>query len=176
MIDTFALCGKSTWEKILLPKLFKQTMVEFSFLVTNLTFQGSDSSLAEREELMPAWGPWLTGSPRSHIHLEISWHCLSLCPLLWQHSEQGLWQGGRVVAEPRHVAEAAGANEAWHTLWGHFAVIAAWLRWPLLQTLVFPLVWACLWWQSSPRGWASFDSLDMAGLGKGTGFTQKNYF
>lgn len=43
MIDTFALCGKSTWEKVLLPKLFKQTMVKFSFLVTNLTFQGSDS-------------------------------------------------------------------------------------------------------------------------------------
>lgn len=54
MIDTFALCGKITWEKI---KLFKQTVVKFSFLVTNLTFQGGDSPLAEREELMPTWGP-----------------------------------------------------------------------------------------------------------------------
>lgn len=53
MIDTFAFCGKITWEKILLPNLFKQTMVKFSFLVTNLTFQESDSSLAERKELMP---------------------------------------------------------------------------------------------------------------------------
>ena len=48
MIDTFACCGKSTGEKILLPNLFKQAMVKFSFLVTNLTFQESDSSLAER--------------------------------------------------------------------------------------------------------------------------------
>lgn len=57
MIDTFALCGKSTWEKITVPKLFKQTVVKFSFLVTNLTFQGGDSFLAESEELMPTWGP-----------------------------------------------------------------------------------------------------------------------
>lgn len=47
MIDTFACCGKSTGEKILLPNLFKWATVEFSFLVTNLTFQESDSSLAE---------------------------------------------------------------------------------------------------------------------------------
>lgn len=47
MIDTFACCGKIIGEKILLPNLFKQAMVEFSFLVTNLTFQESDSSLAE---------------------------------------------------------------------------------------------------------------------------------
>lgn len=48
MIDTFACCGKSTGEKILLSDLFKQAMVEFSFFVTNLTFQESDSSLAEK--------------------------------------------------------------------------------------------------------------------------------
>lgn len=48
MIDTFACCGKSIGEKILLPNLFKQAVVEFSFFVTNLTFQESDSSLAEK--------------------------------------------------------------------------------------------------------------------------------
>lgn len=99
MIDTFALCGESTWDKILLPKLFEQTMVKFSFLVTNLTFQGSDSSLAEREELMPAWGPWLTGSPRSRIHLKISWHSRSLYTLLWEHTKEWLQHSERMVGK-----------------------------------------------------------------------------
>lgn len=133
MIDTFALCGKSTWEKILLPKLFKQTMVKFSFLVTNLTFQGSDSSLAEREELMPAWGPWPTDSPRSHIHLEISWHCLSLCVLLGQLT------GGAV-------AEAAEGNDPGHTLgtlcW--FCCMAE-VASDSFSLWFLPLVWAYLW-------------------------------
>lgn len=39
MIDTFACCGKSTGEKDSTPNLFKQAMVKFSFLMTNLTFQ-----------------------------------------------------------------------------------------------------------------------------------------
>lgn len=82
-MDTFACCGKSTGEKILLPNLFKRAMVEFSFLVTNLTFQESDSSLAE------------TGTeehnvlevPKSQVCYGIPLHMLELqgCP------EKGGW-------------------------------------------------------------------------------------
>lgn len=39
---------KSIGEKILLPNLFKQAIVKFSFWVTNLTSQESDSSLAAK--------------------------------------------------------------------------------------------------------------------------------
>lgn len=137
MIDTFAFCGKSTWEKILLPKLFKQTMVKFSFLVTNLTFQESDSSLAEREELMPAWGPWLTDSPKSHIHLKISWHPHSVCVLLWQRTKEWLQHSGGMMGKPEHVT--------WQSLF--------WDKWSLSDTLerllLFLLLhgWAGLWFK-----------------------------
>lgn len=55
---------KSTGEKILLPNLFKQAMVKFSFLVTNLTSRESDSSLAE----MWAEKCSFLEAPKSQVH------------------------------------------------------------------------------------------------------------
>lgn len=68
MIDTFACCGKSIGEKILLPNLFKQAMVKFSFSVTNLTSQESDSSLAARWAEKHSF----LEAPKSQIHFGIS--------------------------------------------------------------------------------------------------------
>lgn len=156
MIDTFALCGESTWDKILLPKLFEQTMVKFSFLVTNLTFQGSDSSLAEREELTLVWGPWLTVSPRSRIHLETSWRPCSLCILLWQHTKERPQHSRRMMG--KH--DQATRQSLFWDKWSLSDILERLLLFLFLHGRVglwfklivfFSLVWSYLQWQSSPR-------------------------
>lgn len=127
MIDTFALFGKSTWEKILLPKLFKQTTVKFSFLVTNLTFQGSDSRLAERGrnwcllgvldlQILPGV-PWI-------------WKCGTACPCGAPLAVPGQEGDGR--------AWGCWDKRGWHIVWGHFAVAAACLKWLCLNSVLFP--------------------------------------
>lgn len=151
MIDTFALFGKSTWEKILLPKLFKQTMVKFSFLVTNLTFQGSDSSLAERGrnwcllgvldlQILPGV-PWI-------------WECGPACPC-----DAALCQGRRVMAEHGAAETNEGGTYSGDTL---LLLLHAWgalLKLCFFLGLSSPL--------AQPQRLSMFDSLEMAGEGKG---------
>lgn len=106
MIDTFACCGKSIGEKILLPNLFKQAMVKFSFLVTNLTFQESDSSLAERWAEKHSF----LEAPKSRIHFGNS------LDALWPQ-----WCPQQVAAraevwEARHGAWWEHSGKSWHVI------------------------------------------------------------
>lgn len=172
MIDTFACCGKSTGEKILLPNLFKQAMVKFSFLVTNLTFQESDSSLAER------WA-------EKHSFLE-ALKCQipvgnSDCPLASVAPSAGSCgaeaggakreRGGRSwLAMPWLVQQ----GDKW-SLSDYFGETAAdsctaWLS-AQAQCIFFFFffllwVWSYLLWQTSPGDHPSFDNLENDCIGR----------
>ena len=168
MIDTIACCGKSTGEKILPPHLFKEAMVKFCFLVTNLTFQESDSSLAERWAEKHSF----LEAPKSQIRLGTS------LDALWP-----VWYPGQVAPG----AEVGGARqerggESWQvTPWlaqqgdkwslsDYFGETAtdsctAWLS-AQARCISFLLVWSYLLWQTSSGDHPSFDNLENDCVGR----------
>lgn len=168
MIDTFACCGKSTGEKILLPNLFKQAMVKFSFLMTNLTFQESDSSLAERWAEKHSF----LEAPKSQIRFGNS------LGVLWpQWCPQQVTPGAEVGGAKREhggkswhvIPSLAQQGDKW-SLPDYFGETAAdsctaWLS-AQAHCIFFLLVWSYLLWKTNP-GDHLFTTWKMTILGGG---------